>query len=156
MESNKGKSYMMKPSFIFSLVLSAFVTYFISKHFTPTTHDQIISISGPIGAFSAMLFGFVIASISIFSGASNNSFIRKMKANNMLSPLMQDMNNTGIFLILSCIFSIISMFTPFKIFILVNVSYDYFLLLASLFFIILSMILFFSIWRKIRLIIEHM
>ncbi|EHX4646480.1 hypothetical protein K2E55_004368 [Shigella dysenteriae] len=56
-----------------NLIVSVFCTLFLLRYIPQMGHADILTASGVISTVSGILFGFILATISIFSAASENS-----------------------------------------------------------------------------------
>ncbi|MGK1713524.1 hypothetical protein ACR91F_27610, partial [Klebsiella pneumoniae] len=103
-----------------------------------------------------ILFGFVLAAISIFSSASSSTdgIIFALKQNKILPKIIRNLLSTGVTLILACIFPLIAMFINEKI-IITSVRLDFTLTLYGFSTLIVSIVSFASTWRKINWILPH-
>lgn len=138
-------------------IVSAAITGVIVSSYIPPSHGEVLAIASPLATVAGILFGFIIASVSLFSSASENELITSMKSTNMYAPLMSELSSTGLALISSCIFMVISIFTPAKlIYSTYALTWDYLLLIVGFFCLVYALIEFWSCWRKIHLVIKNM
>ncbi|PHM60543.1 hypothetical protein Xsto_03910 [Xenorhabdus stockiae] len=144
---------MKKISVILKMLLLLVITIISGKLFKPIPHVEILTIAGVLSTISGILFGFVLASISIFSNGDNrkDSAISALKRNNILPAIINKLLSTGFTLILACLFPMIAMFLSPKLEILGR-PIDYIFLILGFSFFILSLITFINCWRKLKII----
>lgn len=96
------------------VVLLVLITYAATKLFKPMKHADVLTTAGVLSTISGILFGFVLAAISIFSSADSDKdgAINALKRNNILPTLINRLLSTGLTLILACLFPLIAMFLP--------------------------------------------
>jgi len=141
-------------AFIFKGILAAILTYIGLRVFKSMDHGTIVSAAGVLSTVAGILFGFVLAAVSIFSSAnSDDGIIDALKRNKVLPNLINKLLDTGITLILACIFPLIAMFLP-------NTpevtSFDFVFILIGLAYLLISMLTFYLCWRKLSWIFPHM
>lgn len=88
------------------------MTYLLLKYVPLMQHNDILTSAGVISTVSGILFGFVLATISIFSAASANSngVLKALKNNNILQGIVTNLLAAGATLITACLISLIAMF----------------------------------------------
>ncbi|MDU2730500.1 MULTISPECIES: hypothetical protein [Pantoea] len=141
---------------IINIIISALLTWALSKYIFPMAHTDILSTAGVLSTVAGILFGFVLAAISIFSSASSgpDGIIQALKATKVLPKIIRNLLATGITLILACISPLISMFITDKL--LINsIRIDFVLTLFGLSTLLVSIGSFVSTWRKINWILPH-
>jgi hypothetical protein len=142
---------------ILKLSVSLLITYLVGSTFIPIDHNTILAISSPLATIASMLFGFIIASIIFLSSSAGNELIQGLKDTHMYRSLMSKLHFTGVGLITSCIFMVLSIFSPFK---KINLNYEYTwdfsLLIIGFFALIYSLIEFWFCWKKLSLVIKNM
>lgn len=147
----------MDGKLLFKIGISLVITYLLSSSFMPKDHSMVLAISSPLATISSMLFGFIIAAIIFFSSAADNELIQGMKDTKMHGYLMSKLHLTGMGLITSCIFMVISIFSPYK---KISSSYeytwDYSLLVLGFLALIYSLIEFWYCWKKMSLVVKNM
>ncbi len=147
----------MSGKFVFKFGISIVITYLLSSAFMPTDHSMVLAISSPLATIASMLFGFIIAAIIFFSSAAENELIKGMKDTKMHGYLMSKLHLTGMGLITSCIFMVISIFSPYKkISLSYEYTWDYLLLVIGFLALIYSLIEFWYCWNKISLVVKNM
>lgn len=137
------------------MVISLAVTYFTVSNYIPVSHGDVIAIAGPLSTIAGILFGFVIASVSFFSTSASNSLIENMKSTGMYQQLINQLSHTGQMLITSCIFMVISIFSP-QVVIYGKINIDYALLIVGFFFLCYGLLEFWTCWRKVHMVAKHM
>ncbi|WON77549.1 hypothetical protein [Serratia sp. UGAL515B_01] len=141
--------------FLAKSVLALLLTFFGIRHLTPMDQQSIISVAGVLSTVSGILFGFVLAAITIFTSAdSSKGLLGALKKNNVLKGIVSGLINTGATLIASCIFPLVAMF--FHKSQVVNLPVDFALTLLGLSFLMISITTFFFSWRNLAMIIPHL
>ncbi|ELK8588319.1 hypothetical protein OC503_04525 [Vibrio vulnificus] len=136
---------------------SFIVTGLVVCNYTPKDHIEILAIASPLATIAGILFGVIIASVTFFSSVKDNHLIEQLKSTKMYDVLLNQLSVTGALLITSCIFMVLSIFSPSKrIFEQYGITYDYALLIIGFFCLILSLLEFQSSWSKIRVVIKNM
>lgn len=141
---------------IINIILSSALTFILNKYIGPMAHTDILSTAGVLATVAGILFGFVLAAISIFSSASSSpdGIIFALKQTKILPKIIKNLLATGATLILACIFPLIAMFINDKTFIY-SVRVDFILTLFGFSVLLLSICSFISTWRKINWILPH-
>ncbi|MBC8954945.1 hypothetical protein [Xenorhabdus sp. PB62.4] len=117
-------------------------------------HTTLVSVAGVISTISGILFGFVLASISVLGSSSHqNGIVDALKKNNCFSELIDGLLSTGITLITACLFTLISMFLPNSN---TGISWDFLFVLVGFFFLLISIVTFLFSWRRLSWIFPHM
>jgi uncharacterized membrane protein YqjE len=139
------------------VLISISITGLVAYNYSPKNHVEILAIASPLATVAGILFGVVIASVTFFSSVKDNELIEELKATKLYHLLMNQLTITGVFLISSCIFMVISIFTPFKdLHPSLTITYDYALLIVGFFCLIQSLLMFRSSWSKIRTVVKGM
>ncbi|MCD9500365.1 hypothetical protein [Photobacterium carnosum] len=124
----------------------------MAANYNSTDHSIVLGIASPLATVAAMLFGFIIASVTFLSSAKDSSLIKAMKDTQMHQQLLSQLHHTGIGLISSCIFMVLSIFSPSKPIIkTINFNWDYSLLIIGFFLLLFSMIEFWFCWKRVNL-----
>lgn len=141
---------------IINIIASGVLTYVLNKHISPMAHTDILSTAGVLSTVAGILFGFVLAAISIFSSASSSpdGIIYALKQNKILPQIIRNLLSTGATLILACIFPLIAMFISDKITVY-SIRVDFALTLFGFSILLLSIFSFISTWRKINWILPY-
>lgn len=142
---------------ILKAALSCLITYYIVINYVPKNHGELLAIASPLSTIAGILFGFIIAYVTAFASNSQNELIQNMRATNMYAPLMTQLSHTGFGLITSCIFMVISIFSPYKV-ISSNYSmtWDFSLLIIGFTILTYSLFSFWGCWRKVHTVIKHL
>ncbi|HDM8134785.1 TPA: hypothetical protein P0E15_004351 [Vibrio harveyi] len=136
--------------------MASVVTFFISRGYTPENHSEILAIASPLATVAAMLFGFIIASVTMFS-ASQNELIQSMKDTNKYEPFMSQLHITGLALITSCIFMVLAIFTPNKLISeTISMSWDYSFLIFGFLSLTYGLLEFWFCWKRVNLVSRNM
>ncbi|WP_277977369.1 hypothetical protein [Pantoea endophytica] len=123
-----------------------------SKFLHELDHNAVISAAGALSTISGVLFGFVLASVTILSSFDNSKgLIGALKSNGVLKGIIKGLFATGATLIAACTSAMISMFAPNAF----SLALDYFTLLLALSYLIISMITFCMNWKDLSAIIGH-
>ncbi|WP_454777089.1 hypothetical protein [Klebsiella oxytoca] len=141
---------------LINIIASCVLTYILNKYISPMAHTDILSTAGVLSTVAGILFGFVLAAISIFSSASSSpdGIISALKQTKILPKIIMNLLTTGATLILACIFPLIAMFISDKV-IVNTLRVDFLLTLFGFSILILSVFSFISTWRKINWILPH-
>ncbi len=139
-----------------NLIVSVFCTLFLLRYIPQMGHADILTASGVISTVSGILFGFILATISIFSAASENSngIIKALKNNNILQVIIVNLLTAGASLITACVIALIAMFANEKT-LLHGEKIKFILIIESLSLLIISVITFAFTWRKVNWILPH-
>lgn len=139
--------------FILKSIVVALLVFVSKDHTITMEHGTMVSVAGVISTISGILFGFVLAAISVLSSSSSkDSIVDALKKNNCFKGLITGLLNTGITLIFSCLFALISMFLPSDAIFLSDLIF----LLIGFYFILISIATFLLSWRKLSWIFPHM
>ncbi|EOX6948618.1 hypothetical protein [Klebsiella michiganensis] len=115
-------------------------------------HNAVISAAGALSTISGVLFGFVLASVTILSSFdSSKGIIGALKSNGVLKGIIEGLFGTGTTLIAACLSAMISMFAP----VVSNLALDYYALLLAGAYLIISMVSFFFNWQSLSKIIGY-
>jgi mannose/fructose/N-acetylgalactosamine-specific phosphotransferase system component IIC len=137
------------------ILIGSLVTFFIVSNYTPKDHSEIIAIASPLATIAGILFGFVFASSTFLSGNSNNELLKNLKKQNMYVELIEQLHRTGLWLIASCLFMVISILSPYEP-LFKTFNWDYCFLMAGFWCLICGLIDFWYAWRKVRLVITYL
>ncbi|MDX7993061.1 hypothetical protein [Xenorhabdus littoralis] len=139
--------------FILKAIVVVLLVFISKDHIITMEHTAMVSVAGVISTVSGILFGFVLAAISVLSSSSSkDGIVDALKKNNCFKGLITGLLNTGITLIVSCLFTLISMFLPSG----VRILSDLIFLLIGFYFILISIATFLLSWRKLSWIFPHM
>lgn len=76
-------------------------------------HNAVISAAGALSTISGVLFGFVLASVTMLSSFdSSKGIVGALKSNGVLKGIIEGLFETGTTLIAACLSAMISMFAP--------------------------------------------
>lgn len=139
-----------------NIVVSGLFAWMLGKFIVPMAHSDILSTAGVLSTVAGILFGFVLAAISIFSSASSSTdgIIFALKKNKILPKIIRNLLSTGATLIVACIFPLVAMFINDKV-IIHSIRLDFALTLYGFSILIVSIVSFASTWRKINWILPH-
>ena len=139
------------------VVLLVLITYAATKLFKPMKHADVLTTAGVLSTISGILFGFVLAAISIFSSADSDKdgAINALKRNNILPTLINRLLSTGLTLILACLFPLIAKFLPEDVKVFAQ-PIDFLFLLLGLSSLLLSLCTFGRCWLVLRRIFPHL
>lgn len=146
-----------RTSLIFKLALLVLVTFGAGKIAIPMSHADVMTTAGVLSTVSGILFGFVLAALSIFSSidADKENALGALKRNNILGTIMSRLLSTGFTLILACIFPLVAMFLPSS-YVVFGKAIDYLFILLGLSSLLISLITFTRCWFSLRKIFPHM
>lgn len=141
--------------FLVKSALALLLAWISIRYLSPMDHPSIISVAGVLSTVSGILFGFVLAAITIFTSAdSSKGLLGALKKNNVLKGIVSGLINTGATLIASCVFPLVAMFFHNSQFF--NLQLDFALILLGLSFLMISITTFFFSWRSLAMIIPHL
>ncbi|ATR41650.1 hypothetical protein LNM76_24210 [Klebsiella pneumoniae] len=142
--------------YIANIIGSIFLTYLLLKYVPLMQHNDILTSAGVISTVSGILFGFVLATISIFSAASTNSngVLKALKNNNILQGIVTNLLAAGATLITACLISLIAMFASEQL-IYNDKKIEFIFIIQSLSLLIVAIIMFGFTWRKINWILPY-
>lgn len=132
------------------LLLLLAIAYASSKLFRTINHTEIVGVAGVLSTVSGVLFGFILAAISIFSSSqSKDGAIHALKKNNVLPPIIRRLISTGYTLLLACLLPMLAMFiAPEHTFF--GKPTDYLLILLGFSAFMLSLVTFSRCWYLLR------
>lgn len=142
---------------LWKLALLLAIAYGASLIFKPMKHPDVMTTAGVLSTVSGILFGFVLAAISIFSSANSDKdgAINALKRNNILPLIIKRLLSTGVTLIMACIFPLIAMFLPNDL-ILKGNPIDFVFILLGLSSLLISLYTFTRCWYSLRNIFPHL
>lgn len=139
--------------FILKSIAVAFFVFLSKGYIVAMDHGAIVSIAGVVATISGILFGFVLAAISILSSSANaNGIIDALKKNNAFKELVHGLLSTGVTLITACLFTLVSMFLPSTGVVFSDITF----LLIGFYFVLISIATFLRCWQKLSWIFPHM
>lgn len=144
----------MKPlrQFIIKSGIAILISIIGANFLHPLDHNAIISSAGALSTISGVLFGFVLASVTILSSFdSSKGLIGALKENGVLKGIIKGLFKTGTTLIAACLLAMISMFAPA----LDNWSLDYYALLMAGSYLVISMVTFLFNWKELSAIVSQ-
>lgn len=133
------------------------IAYISSKLFKPMPHADVLAIAGVLSTVAGILFGFVLAAISIFSSADGkkDGAIKALKQNNILPTIISRLLATGFTLIIACLLPMVAMFLPSDVLVL-GKPVDYLFVILGFSSLVLSMCTFSRCWYTLRNIFPHL
>lgn len=142
---------------LWKLALLLAIAYGASLVFKPMKHADVMTTAGVLSTVSGILFGFVLAAISIFSSANSDKdgAINALKRNNILPLIIKRLLSTGATLIMACILPLIAMFLPDDL-VLKGNPIDFVFILLGLSSLLVSLYTFSRCWYSLRNIFPHL
>lgn len=148
-----------KTLFLIAVLASLPICYCIWPVVSHLTADKIQPIASAVSTISGVLFGFVMASITLFASAKDNTLVRNTTLTGYFPKLVNRLHLTMGALLFVCFIFLVLLFIPDalvfsvygKDFKVVSV-----VLLGGIFFLILSFILFFQAWLDFKSFAQHM
>lgn len=142
---------------LWKIALLLAIAYGASLAFKPMKHADVLTTAGVLSTVSGILFGFVLAAISIFSSAKSDEdgAINALKRNNILPLIIKRLLSTGATLIVACFFPLIAMFLPDDLLVKGN-PIDYVFILLGLSSLMISLYTFSRCWYALRNIFPHL
>lgn len=123
------------------------------------TAKEIQPIASAVSTLSGILFGFVMASISLFASAKDNKLIRNTTLTGYLPKLVNRLHVTMGLLLFVCFTFLLVLFIPDSLtFTVANISYKYSVLIVmfGIFLGLNSFVQFYMSWRGFKDFSEHM
>jgi hypothetical protein len=123
------------------------------------TAKEVQPIASAVSTLSGILFGFVMASISLFASAKDNKLIRNTTLTGYLPKLVNRLHVTMGLLLFVCFTFILVLFIPDSlIFTVANISYKYSVVIVmfGIFLGLNSFVQFYMSWRGFKDFSEHM
>ncbi|ELN2579136.1 hypothetical protein RY966_004961 [Enterobacter kobei] len=142
---------------LWKFLLLLLITYVAANLFKPMKHPDVLTTAGVLSTISGILFGFVLAAISIFSCAEGDKegAISALKRNNILPTIVNRLLSTGLTLIVACMFPLIAMFLSDDVFIF-GKPIDYLFILLGLSSLLISLYTLSRCWSILRKIFPHL
>ncbi|ELY2562279.1 hypothetical protein [Cronobacter sakazakii] len=139
-------------SFVYKTGAAVLIAFIGSKFLYNLDHNAVISAAGALSTISGVLFGFVLASVTILSSFDNSKgLIGALQANGVLKGIIESLFATGMTLIAACISAMVSMFAP----VVYGLALDYYTLLLAVSYLVISMITFCMNWKELSAVIGH-
>lgn len=123
------------------------------------TAKEIQPIASAVSTLSGILFGFVMASISLFASAKDNKLIRNTTLTGYLPKLVNRLHVTMGLLLFVCFTFLLVLFIPDSLtFTVGNISYKYSVVIVifGIFLGLNSFVQFYMSWRGFKDFSEHM
>lgn len=123
------------------------------------TAKEIQPIASAVSTLSGILFGFVMASISLFASAKDNKLIRNTTLTGYLPKLVNRLHVTMGLLLFVCFTFLLVLFIPDSLtFTVANISYKYsvVIVMVGIFLGLNSFVQFYMSWRGFKDFSEHM
>lgn len=122
---------------------------------------EIQPIASAVSTISGVLFGFVMASITLFASAKDNTLVRNTMLTQHLPKLVNKLHWTMGALLLVCLIFLVVLFLPDSLTFQISESenryrYSSAVSLVGIFFLINSFFLFFSSWISFKNFAAHM
>lgn len=152
---DKLKQYYYIIVILITLVICWGVWPVVSKF----TAKEIQPIASAVSTLSGILFGFVMASISLFASAKDNKLIRNTTLTGYLPKLVNRLHVTMGLLLFVCFTFLLVLFIPDSLtFTVGNISYKYSVVIVmfGIFLGLNSFVQFYMSWRGFKDFSEHM
>lgn len=143
------------------LFISLTVCYGVWPAIASLSAKEIQPIASAVSTISGVLFGFVMASITLFASAKDNTLVKNTTLTGHLPKLVNKLHLTMGALLLVCLIFLIVLFLPDSLIFEIGESdssyrYSSAVSLIGIFFLINSFFLFFSSWFSFKEFTEHM
>jgi hypothetical protein len=152
---NKLKKYYYIIVILITLIICWVAWPVVSKF----TAKEIQPIASAVSTLSGILFGFVMASISLFASAKDNKLIRNTTLTGYLPKLVNRLHVTMGLLLFVCFTFLLVLFIPDSLtFTVANISYKYSVVIVmfGIFLGLNSFVQFYMSWRGFKDFSEHM
>ncbi|MBB1391679.1 hypothetical protein H5185_20030 [Shewanella sp. SG44-6] len=123
------------------------------------TAKEIQPIASAVSTLSGILFGFVMASISLFASAKDNKLVRNTTLTGYLPKLVNRLHVTMGLLLFVCFTFLLVLFIPDSLtFTVANTNYKYsvVIVIVGIFLGLNSFVQFYMSWRGFKDFSEHM
>lgn len=142
-------------------LISLIVCYSVWPTVAALSAKEIQPIASAVSTISGVLFGFVMASITLFASAKDNTLVKNTTLTGHLPKLVNKLHLTMGSLLLVCLIFLIVLFLPDSLTFEIGQSnskyrYSSAVSLVGIFFLINSFFLFFSSWFSFKEFAEHM
>lgn len=136
-----------------AIAISWGVTLAASKVLPSFDAQQIQAVASTMATVTGILFGFVLACVTLLASASGNTLVRNTQMTGYLPRLMRRMHQSMGALLVVCVLFLVSLFLPLNlpadgIFPWHGFRAVDLVVLAGVFFFTLSVSLFASVWRR--------
>lgn len=97
---------------VISLIISIVVTYLAMKVVPALSSTEIQPIASTVATIAGILFGFVMASLTVLASAKDNSLVQNTTKTKYLPKLVTALNHTMWTLLVVCLLFLSSLFIP--------------------------------------------
>jgi len=152
-------AFLKKYYYITSIIAAFAVCWFSWPVVSAFTTKEIQPIASAISTLSGILFGFVMASISLFASAKDNTLVKNTQLTGHLPKLVNRLHVTMGLLLCVCSVFLISLFIPDSLtFTYSEAEYKYssMVVILGLFLLLNSFVQFYLSWRGFKGFAEHM
>lgn len=155
MNSLKGYQSLLVP------LASLLICYGIWPYIVVMTSKEIQPIASAISTITGVLFGFVMASITLFASAKDNTLVKNTSLTGYLPKLVNKLHLTMGALLVVCLVFLVVLFIPDSLEFEVGnppqkIRYSVVVVVIGIFFLINSFFLFFQSWLGFKKFAEHM
>lgn len=148
-----------KYSLYLMLIVSLLICYGIWPAIFVMSSKEIQPIASAVSTIAGVLFGFVMASITLFASAKDNTLVKNTILTGYLPKLINRLHLTMGSLLLVCLIFLVILFIPDNWELVVydtTIKYISIVLIFGLFFLIVSFFLFFESWYRFKDFVRHM
>lgn len=139
--------------------ISLLICYGIWPTISGLAAKDVQPIASAVSTISGVLFGFVMASITLFASAKDNTLVKNTTLTGHLPRLVNRLHLTMGSLLFVCLIFLVVLFIPDSLVFDFNgqpIKYISVVLIVGLFFLITSFFLFFQSWLGFKSFAEHM
>ena len=143
------------------VIVSLLTCWLVWPTVSAFTSKEIQPIASSVSTLSGILFGFVMASISLFASAKDNKLVKNTTLTGHMPKLVNSLHLTMGMLLGVCVTFLIVLFLPDTVTFAMGVNstqykYSTVLVTFGIFLLINSFNLFFLAWRNFKSFAEHM
>ena len=151
--------YLKKYHYILVILITLFICWSAWPVVSKFTMKEIQPIASAVSTLAGILFGFVMASISLFASAKDNKLVKNTTLTGYLPKLVNRLHITMGLLLLVCFTFLIVLFIPDSLtFSVGDTSYKYsaVIVMFGIFLGLNSFVQFYFSWRGFKGFSEHM
>ncbi|BCS94522.1 hypothetical protein DSLASN_01540 [Desulfoluna limicola] len=133
-----------------NILICSVVTYFSWNIVPSLSESQIQAIASPVSTVAGILFGFVMASVTLIISAKDNTLVRNTQLTGYLPKLLYKLHCTMGWLLFVSIIFLVCIFIPvtLKIQTLNDIKVVSILIEIGIFSFTMSLCSFFAVWRE--------
>lgn len=143
------------------VVISLLLCWWVWPTISALESKQIQPIASSVSTITGILFGFIMASISVIAAAQNNTLVQNTRLTGYHSRLLDRLHLTMGALLLVCMIFLLVLFLPDKMTFTIGTPpktyrYSSVVLIIGIFCLLNAFLLFFRSWIRFRSFAENM